>query len=336
MRVLFITVGDTSRYTGGYAYNRRIINGLRNGGMEVEEVVASEASVGAQRHAALGFTPGVERFDVVVVDALAAPVCAPHLGRWRSLRPVVGLVHELPSVALGEEGLAAFEGPLLEADLLITVSEDGKRVLERYGADSGHIRVLPPGLELPRRIPAETPPSGVRALCVAQWIPRKEILTLVRAWKGMSKAGATLTLVGETKADREYGLLVRREIGEDDSIEEAGTVDGDDLAGLYASSSLFVLASRYEGYGMVYAEAMSYGLPVVGARVGPVPAVVGEAALLVEPGDVGGLRRAMDRLLTNPALRRQLSEAALERAASLPGWGETVEGFARVLREVRR
>ena len=89
------------RKTGGYLYNGRVIFGLRNRGFEIEEVVAGGASPDEQRTAAPGFgsTFDPSRYDAIVVDALARIAVAPHLDLWLSWRPVVALVHELPSVA---------------------------------------------------------------------------------------------------------------------------------------------------------------------------------------------------------------------------------------------
>lgn len=174
-------------------------------------------------------------------------------------------------------------------------------------------------------------------LCVAQWVPRKGILDLVRAWMMEDRSGAVLDLVGETEADGGYAARVRDAAAGEPSIRVHGTVDEATLAGLYASADLFALPSRYEGYGIVYAEAISFGLPVVACPAGPVPEVVGnEAALLVPPGDAGALSEALARLLRDANLRESMSAAALRRAASLPRWRETVEGFLKVLREVVR
>jgi glycosyltransferase involved in cell wall biosynthesis len=97
-----------------------------------------------------------------------------------------------------------------------------------------------------------------------------------------------------------------------------------------------VLPSRYEGYGIVYAEALAYGLPIVACDVGPVPEVVGEeTALLVPPDDVEALSEALDRLLGDPALRRRMSEAAYCRVEGLPRWEDTTAGFLRVLQETQ-
>jgi glycosyltransferase involved in cell wall biosynthesis len=345
VRVAFVTVGDTGRLTGGYLYNARVLAGLRKRGVAVEEVVPCGASPEEQEEAAprLGSSLDPRCFDVVVVDALARIVCAPHLVRWREERPIVAMVHELPSVAAPESVNGRERGheeALLRADALISVSEHGARILENRGARAARIRIVPPGFDrFAKGKGAERPARGaaVRALCVAQWIPRKGILDLVRAWALHERPGAALELVGETAAEPAYTASVSAAIASAPGahIIVSGPVDDAALGAAYAAADLFVLPSRYEGYGVVYAEALAHGLPVVACGVGPVPELVGEAAaLLVEPGDVGALSGALDLLLTDAALRGRMSAAARRRAGELPRWEDTIAGFLHVLEEV--
>ena len=345
MRLAFVTVGDTGRLTGGYLYNARVLAGLRERGVVVEEVVPCGASPEEQEEAAprLGSILDPRRFDVIVVDALARIVCAPHLARWREDRPVVAMVHELPSEAAPEDatgGERRHEEALLRADSLISVSEHGAGILENRGARAARIRIVPPGFDRFAKGKGAEPPvcgGAVRALCVAQWIPRKGILDLVRAWALHERPGAMLELVGETAADPDYLRSVSAAIASAPGapIIVSGHVDDAALGGAYAVADLFVLPSRYEGYGIVYAEALAHGLPVVACSVGPVPELVGEeAALLVEPGDVDALSGALDLLLGDTALRGRMSAAARRRAGELPRWEDTIAGFLRVLEEV--
>jgi glycosyltransferase involved in cell wall biosynthesis len=342
LRVAFVTVGDTGRLTGGYLYNRRLLNGLAGSGVETEEIAPSGADPAEQAGAAPGFGASFDpaRFDVVVVDALARILVAPHLDRWRSIRPVVALVHELPGVAdpASADRERTFEGPLLRSDRIVAVSRHGGEILSGKGVSAGRVAVVRPGFDGFRRRREGARTGGAPpVLCVAQWIPRKGILDLVRAWTMGDRSGAVLDLVGETDADAGYEARVREAAAGEPSIRVHGTVDEATLAGLYASAGLFALPSRYEGYGIVFAEALSFGLPVVASTAGPVPEVVGnEAALLVPPGDTEALSYALDRLLRDAGLREKMSEAALRRAAGLPRWRETVEGFLKVLREVVR
>jgi glycosyltransferase involved in cell wall biosynthesis len=344
-KVAFITVGDTGRKTGGYVYNARVISGLRQRGVEVEEIVACGASPDEQRAAApqLGSTLDPSEFDVIVVDALARIAVAPHLARWRASRPVVAMVHELPSVAGGETGpetLARerdYEEPLLSADRLVGVSEHGRKVLQSRGVQPGRIHVALPGFDhLPSNALSYVERDGpVLALCVAQWIPRKGILALVEAWKLHERPGSELQLIGETDADPDYAARVSAaiEAAPQSSIIVSGAVDDAVLGAAYASADLFVLPSRYEGYGIVYAEALSRGLPIAACDVGPVPEVVGrEAAILVQPDDRDALSAALDLLLGDSKLRERMSAAAIRRASRLPRWEDTVAGFEEILR----
>lgn len=403
LRAAFITVGDTSRLTGGYLYHSRVFARLGDYGIEVEEVVPSGASADEQRAGVPNLAAFDPRgYDVVVVDALARVVCAPFIEEWQEeKRPVVAMVHELPSLAAPEgdaERERGFEEALLGADMFIAASRHGQSVLEGRGVPSGRIRIASPGFdglaattaagrsraaretdsdtarrgasprsEIPERasrrdspsMSGDPAPSGMgharqkqgsstearvagspessdalRALCVAQWIERKGVLDLIEAWKMADAPNASLHLVGDTDADPEYRSRVMSAIGEDPSIKVSGTLDDESLAAACSESDFFVLPSHYEGYGIVYAEALSFGLPVVACRVGPVPELVGEeAALLVPPRDIEGLAHEIHRILSDSELRLRMSEAALRRAEKLPRWEDTTRDFAEVLKE---
>jgi glycosyltransferase involved in cell wall biosynthesis len=334
-------VGDTGRKTGGYLYNARLISGLREWGFEVEEISACGALPMEQQAAAPRFGSAFDPsgYDAIVVDALACIVVSPHLDLWRASRPVVTLVHELPSVAGdGTKREQDHEEPLLRADRLVAVSGHGRDVLRDRGVETRRIHVVPPGFD--GVFDGDRPRLRgdiVRVLCVAQWIPRKGILTLVEAWKLHERPGAVLQLIGETDADQAYETHLRAALVNvpDGSIVVSGCVDDARLGKAYASADVFVLPSRYEGYGIVYAEALASGLPVIACDVGPVSEVVGrEAAILVQPDDKAALSAALDLLLGDAALRARMSEAALRRASSLPRWKDTVTGFETVLEYV--
>jgi len=340
VRVAFVTVGDTNRLTGGYLYNARVIAALRGMGVEVEEINPCGASPEEQEACDIEPLLDPRHFDVIVVDALARIVCAPILDRWHEERPIVAMVHELPSVA--QEGVAVSrerEAPLLRSDRLISVSPHGASILEGRGVPAARIRVVPPGSD---RLPKSGTDwalrgDGVRALCVAQWIPRKGILDLVRAWTLRERPGAALELVGESDADPGYAASVRAAIASspEATISVHGPVNDAALGAAYAATDLFVLPSHYEGYGVVYAEALAHALPIIACETGPVPELVGEgAALLVPPGDVEALSEALSLLVNDAGLRDRMSAAARRRALALPRWEDTAASFLRVLREL--
>ena len=343
VRVAFITVGDTGRKTGGYLYNARMISGLRQRGFEIEEIVACGASPEEQQATAprFGSTFDPSGYHVVVVDALARIVVSPHLYLWRTSRPVVALVHELPSVANGglDRG-PGHEESLLRVDRLVAVSGHGRDVLRSRGVEAGRIHVVSPGFDsVPRGEHSRPTGDLVRVLCVAQWVPRKGILALVQSWSLHERPGAVLELVGETDADPPYEKRVRAaiEAAPRGSIIVSGCVDDAALGAAFASADVFALPSLYEGYGIVYAEALAFGLPVIACDVGPVPELVGrEAGVLIPTDDKAALSAALDLFTQDPALRTRMSEAAGRRASSLPRWKDTVAGFEDVLRTVVR
>ncbi|MBP1464389.1 glycosyltransferase family 4 protein [Candidatus Chloroploca sp. M-50] len=339
MHVACLTVGDTQRMTGGYLYHREVFARLQKAGVTITELVPSGADLAAQLIAAPklgGFDPTA--YDLLLIDALARGLCAHWADRWRAVRPLVALVHELPSVA-GAEGVSVgdleLEAPLLRADRLITVSEHGRHILEDRGVASARITVAPGGYDRLTSL-AAAPAEGsskhpLTALCVAQWIARKGILDLVRAWSQAAPEGARLELIGETDVDLAYTRRVQAAIARapTDSIVVHGPISDADLVAAYRRADLFVLPSRYEGYGLVFAEALAHGLPIIAYAVGPVPDLVGpEAGILTAPGNQTHLVTALRQLLNNPAQRTQMAAAARTRAAELPTWDDTA---ARVL-----
>jgi glycosyltransferase involved in cell wall biosynthesis len=210
-------------------------------------------------------------------------------------------------------------------------------LLER-GVPAERIAIVSPGFD---RIapPVETvekdPTAPLHVLCVAQWIPRKNIATLLRAWQQRGHHHSLLELVGETDADPAYAAECRTLIAEQaGDVRVHGACPDEELATAYARADLFVLPTRYEGYGMVFAEALAHGLPVIAGDAGPVPAILGDAGLVVPPDDVAALADALDRLLADSALRATMAVAARRQVNRLPGWNDTVEKFLAVLRRI--
>jgi len=114
-----------------------------------------------------------------------------------------------------------------------------------------------------------------------------------------------------------------------------GAVMAARLAQLYALSELFVLPSRYEGFGMAYAEAIAHGLPVIGTTAGAIPETVPDTAgVLVPPDDVPALAAALRRLIESRRERAQLAEGARIVAKHLPTWAESAKLFSDAIERV--
>ena len=120
------------------------------------------------------------------------------------------------------------------------------------------------------------------------------------------------------------------DLGLDDRITLCGASDA--IEREYAAADIFALPSHYEGYGMVFAEAMAHGLPVVGCAGGAVPEVVPEAAgMLIPPGDVGGIADALRLLLSQPERRRAMRDAAYAVGQALPSWRQSAGTLSQIL-----
>lgn len=339
-RIAFVTVGDPARLTGGYLYHREVFARLRAGGAALDQIVAAGAGLDEQLAAApaLGARLDLRAYDAIVVDALARAVAAPWLDTWRAQLPLVAMVHELPSVAAADQAEERLEAPLLRADRLIAVSTDGARILAERGVDPARIVIAPGGLDRLGPSPAPRPASPDSrppvVLCVAQWIARKSIVELAEAWAAASRPGWRLELVGETEADPAYGAAVRAALSAAPagSVVVRGPLSDAELAAAYAGASLFAMPSRYEGYGIAYAEALAHSLPVIGCAVGPVPELVGpDAGLLVPPADPAALAAALARLMADADLRERMAAAARARASQLPTWDECAARFLQAV-----
>jgi glycosyltransferase involved in cell wall biosynthesis len=186
---------------------------------------------------------------------------------------------------------------LRRARLVVCASTALASEAARLGSST--VRVLPSGVELPDRVgDADDPPH---ALFVGRLSPEKGILDFLEASGGMPRR-----IVGD-------GPL-RPHVP-----EAVGFVPHSELGTYYDRAAVLACPSRREGYGVVVREAMAHGRPVVAAAVGGLlDAVVdGETGLLVPPGDVPALRRALERLLGDGDLRARMGAAARERARAL-------------------
>ena len=164
------------------------------------------------------------------------------------------------------------------------------------------VRVIPSGVDVPEEVAEEAEPPEV--LFAGRLSPEKGILELVEAANGM-----TLVVAGDGPLrDRVPGAL--------------GFVPHHALGPLYERAAVVAVPSHREGFGVVCAEAMAYGRPVVAGAVGGLLDLVadGETGLLVPPRDVPALREALERLIGDRELRRRMGAAARERVRSRFAW----------------
>lgn len=223
-------------------------------------------------------------------------------------------------------GMKRFARRILErADRLIAISEhtraDAVRIL---GLPAQQIRVIYPGVAEPYfrvsvgqahemaehyGLPVEY------VLFVGTIEPRKNVDRLLDAYTGLPAAlrkNVPLVVIGPHGWRTPHTL---RRLASMDGVRYLGYVPEAHLPALTAAATVFVYPSLYEGFGLPLAQAMAAGVPSITSNVSSLPEVSGDAALLVNPEDVGELREALERLLRDPDLRWELARRARLRAA---------------------
>jgi glycosyltransferase involved in cell wall biosynthesis len=342
--VVFAVPGDLATPTGGYAYGRRMIAELRDLGYPVEALNLGDGfprpSEGV-RAAALESLARTPPGTAIVIDGLAFGVLPDAAQALHASHPLVALVHHPLALETGvapEQAVALRESETAALactrGVIATSAETARTLAAGYGVGAERITVAPPGTDRPkivRRNSADIP----ALLAVGAVVPRKGYDVLVEALATLLDLPWRLTIVGDCSRDlptvaRLKADIARHRLSPRVTIEDA--VPAERLAALYASSDLFVLPSRYEGFGMAYAEAIAYGLPVIGTTAGAIPDTVPAAAgVLVPPDDAAALAAALRRLIAQPAERDTLAAGARAAADALPTWRGSAELFAQAI-----
>ncbi|WP_433927658.1 glycosyltransferase family 4 protein [Sorangium cellulosum] len=332
MRVAWVVYGALDQTTGGYIYDRLVVERLRARG-DVVEVVSLDPAPLSRALAGLALARRLARIDpaVVVGDELCFPELGPAFAALPRRIARALLVHHLSAWELPpgprRAALALQETAVLRLSdaRLATSATTAARLRREHGVD--RVDVAPPGADrlplLPRAARAERG-GPLRITFVGSFIPRKGLLELLAAFERVGNPRATLALVGDAARDPAHGERVRRAIAASAFLRARVVVPGvlgdDALAAELATTDALILPSRLEGYGMVLTEAVRAGVPVLAARAGAIAEVVQDGAEALLWDDAEGLARALSRFLDDAALRSSMSRAAVVRSAALPTW----------------
>jgi glycosyltransferase involved in cell wall biosynthesis len=342
--VVFAVPGSLDTPTGGYAYDRRIMAELRQLGWDVDCLDIGEGFPSPNqttRTAARSLLLKAPIGRPIVLDGLAPGVMPDIAAELASRNALVALVHH--PLAL-EWGLSADRANVLRRseraalaavhEVVVTSTATAKLVAVDYGVAIERITVARPGSDpVPQSSGSQS--DVPHLLSVGAVVPRKGFDVLIAALAKLADLPWRLTIAGDLTRDPNEAARLQASIsqhGLTGRIKALGAVSAKRLAALYSEADLFVLASRFEGYGMAYAEALSHGLPVIGTNAGAIPDTVPqEAGVLVTPGDVTALAEALRNVISDADLRRRLSDAALVAARMLPTWQQSGAIFAGAL-----
>jgi len=342
----FLIPGDPDTPTGGYVYDRRIAAGLVESGWHIEQrrLDASfpQPSRVALEHARQMLAE-IPDEALVLIDGLALGAM-PSLVRdeCRRLRLVALVHHPLAD----ETGLAPTQRAELEdvetralaavRGTIVTSRFTAVR-LRHYGVPVERLRVVEPGVDpSPRALGIAGNPLSL--ICVATITERKGHDILLEALAGLRDLQWRLSCIGDLDRDPVWSARILEQcerLGLADRVRFTGALSPQILEQHYQSAGLAVLATRFEGYGMVVTEAVAYGLPMVLTRGGAAAETLPDGAgILVPVDDVAALRQALRSLLSDPEKRARLAETAWRAALTLPSWSQAVRAFSAVLDDV--
>jgi glycosyltransferase involved in cell wall biosynthesis len=336
MRVGLTLYGSLDERSGGFRYDRQLVAGLRRAGdtVEVVELPWRDYARGLLDNGSRAFRRRLDvDVDVMLQDELAHPSLV-RTNRHLSY-PIVSIVHHLR--ASEPRPLRSLYGAverryLDTVDGVVCNSTTTHSVVTDLGVDAGSTVVAPPAGDRfdpeidSERIDSRAREGALRLVFVGNIEHRKGLDTLVDGLAA-ADAEAELTVVGRA-VDERYAQSVRESVSEaglDERVRFTGRLPDDELAAVLESSHVLAVPSRYEGFGIVYLEGMSFGLAVLASRAGGASDVVtdGETGALVDPDDSTAVAAAIETLAGDRDRLAAMGRAARRRYESHPDWDET-------------
>jgi len=352
--LVVVVPGDLEARTGGYGYDRRVIAGLRDRGWVVDIVPLDDTFPHAGPRARVEAARRLARIPddgLVVVDGLALGALPEEAERERGRLRLVALVHHPLADETGLEPSAAAAFQVSESRALaavrhvIVTSRRTAATLSGYSVTPERITVVEPGTDHApvarayRAGAARADDENLVFLCVASLTPRKDHENLFNALATLTDRRWSLRCAGALNRDSstvQRLLALLADAGLSQRVLLLGDLGEDQVAAEYDRADVFVLPTRYEGYGMAVAEALARGLPVVSTPTGAIADLVtSTAGILVPPGDPQALAAALGRVMDDAALRARLAAGAREVRARLPTWDATIDKMEAALSRIR-
>ncbi|CDZ29851.1 glycosyltransferase family 4 protein [Neorhizobium galegae] len=342
--LVFAYPGELETRTGGYGYDRRAVAALRDLGWNVELISLGDGfpnPSAKQLDAAERMLSRLADGSLVLIDGLAFGVMDVWAGREAKRLKIMALVHHPLALETGldreqQQATAAREKAALAhtRGIIVTSHATAAELAANYAIPAERITVAIPGMDpAPLAAGGGDPPL---ILSIGTLTRRKGHDILISALEKLRDLPWTCRIVGSKVLDPDVAAQLERQVAQSGlghRIELAGQID--DTRSEFAKADIFALASRYEGYGMVFAEALAQGLPIVGCAAGAVPDVVPKSAgFLVPPDDPNAFAGALRRLLEEPETRISMADAAAIAGAGLPSWRDTAVAISGFLETV--
>jgi glycosyltransferase involved in cell wall biosynthesis len=352
-KITFAYPGDIDTLTGGYLYDKRVMLGLQDLGWDVHKLSLGDGFPTPSSHAldqAINQLMTVGTDQLLVIDGLALGSFGERAEALAKHHPYIALVHHPLAKESGltpKQAKALFESekPTLDhaSCVVVTSPTTADTLMAEYNIPRHNILVVIPGLDRPPQRVQSTPAitsknTPLQLLAVGALVPRKGFDVLLEALHIVADQDWSLTIVGDDSRSPQTTVAIKTQInalGLTSRVTLAGSLSPKALAEQYRCADVFVLASHYEGYGMAYAEALAWGLPVIGTTGGAVAQTVPtETGLLVAPGQPEVFAAALMQVLKDPIKRERMKLAAQRHGQQLPTWADTAQAFSQVLSRV--
>ena len=357
MHIGLIIYGNPATLTGGYIYDRILVDHIRQRGHQVEIISLPHRSYAF--HLLENFSGRLimetasRQFDLLLQDELCHPSLCLLNRRLRKKAhcPVVAVVHQVlcrqPRSPMQNRIYETVERAYFNSiDAFIFNSRTTRRSVENLLAGRRpSVVAFPAGDRLncpaaPEEIEARAlAPGPLRLIFVGNVLPNKGLLPLIRDLSELPADAWHLTVAGSLEMDCRYARKVQKAVSTQNiknQVSLAGPVDGPDLTSLLNRSHVFVMPYSHESFGMAHLEAMGVGLPVIGSSSGAVKEFVQpeQNGFLIDPGDAAATVDCLKRLHRDRQLLINMSLAALQTFQERPGWNETMAVVYRFLSDL--
>jgi glycosyltransferase involved in cell wall biosynthesis len=340
----FAIPGDIDQKTGGYIYEKSLLMALRETGRDVAHVELPGSfpdAPPADMARAVAQLSALPPDQPVILDGLVYG-SIDTAGLATVAAPLVAMIHHplgmetgLPPVRAAELLRREAANLALAAHVVVPSPHTARILAADFGVASDRITIALPGFAEPD--PVRKPVDPPLILAVGLIAARKGHDVLIRALARIADLPWQAQIVGGTHdagvAQALQAQIAAAALGPRIAIR--GRMETEDLATLYRQATIFALATRYEGYGMVFGEALLHGLPIVTCNGGAVPETVPPGAgMLVDVDDDAAFAAALRTLLTDPAARTAMAATSAAAGHALPRWSDTAAIMGKVLDRV--
>ncbi|HUH99310.1 MAG TPA: glycosyltransferase family 4 protein [Anaerolineales bacterium] len=339
MKIALIIYGSLDTTSGGYLYDRKLVESLKRRGDQIEIISLPWRAYAARLTDNFYFrlTPG---FDIIIEDELNHPsLLSANAGRHPC--PALSLVHNLHALerrpAWQNRVYRIIERKYLSSvDGFIFNSNTTRNAVQALiGGQRPFVVANPPtdrfGSPLaPEQIRLRAnQPDPLRLIFLGNVIPLKGCHVLLRAIRD-KRLAVSLDVVGSLELDVPYVEKMKRFVIEQQlsaAVRFHGILDNQPLRDRLEYAQVMVIPSAYEGFGIAYLEGMGFGLPAIATTSGAASEFIidGENGYLVPPENAPALAERLGTLGCDRALLAQMSMNALRHYHSRPSWEETVD-----------